>query len=166
MITYTFTYAAAVANNINAVTLTATKTNSLASLVITDDDDTNTPNAANMALSVGNNTLTVTVTAQGATTKTYTVSLTRVALEAPDALTDLMATAGGQSQIDLEWTAPTNDGGAIISGYQIQHSPDGTSSWTDLIAHSASNDTEYSGHRSKPGHHPVLPCIRHQLNRD
>ena len=110
------------------MTVTATKNHTNATVVIANDDDTNTAHTADLALSVGVNTLTVLVTAENtATTKTYTVTLTRVALTVPDAPTDLMATANGTSDINLEWNEPAYNGGTIITGYKIQHSPAGNS---------------------------------------
>ena len=55
---------------------------------------------------------------------------------APDAPTGLTATADGQSEIDLNWDAPADDGRTNITGYRIEVSPDGASaSWADLVAH-------------------------------
>ncbi|MCY3677728.1 MAG: fibronectin type III domain-containing protein [Gemmatimonadetes bacterium] len=49
----------------------------------------------------------------------------------PGAPTGLTATANGQSRIDLAWKAPTNDGGAEITGYRIESSSNKTS-WKTL----------------------------------
>ena len=55
---------------------------------------------------------------------------------APGAPTGLTATAAGQSEIDLNWDAPDDDGGTNITGYRIEVSPDGAgASWADLVAH-------------------------------
>ena len=61
-----------------------------------------------------------------------TTSLTLPAPTAPSAPRALTANADGATGIDLEWTAPANNGGTIILGYNIQHSPDGSSNWTNL----------------------------------
>ena len=61
----------------------------------------------------------------------------------PGAPTGLTATANGQTQIDLSWTAPSDDGGAAITGYRIEVSTDG-SSWTNLVADTGSTTTSYS----------------------
>ena len=84
--TATETYTATVANRIDTVTLTATKSNANATVVVTDDDDdTGSPEEAVLDLSVGSNTLTVTVTAQnGIATKTYTVTVERLAAPPPE----------------------------------------------------------------------------------
>ena len=64
---------------------------------------------------------------------------------APDAPTGLTAARNGQTQIDLNWTAPARTGGAAIAGYFIESSPDGESTtWTGLVADTASPATGYS----------------------
>ena len=62
---------------------------------------------------------------------------------APRAPTGLTATADGQTDIDLSWAAPSDDGGADITGYKIEVSTDG-SSWTDLVANTGLTTTRYS----------------------
>ena len=72
--------------------------------------------------------------------------VTVVAAEAadkPGAPTGLSATADGQTEIDLSWTAPSDDGGADITGYRIEVSTDG-SSWSDLVANTNATGTSYS----------------------
>ena len=72
--------------------------------------------------------------------------ITVVAVETasgPAASTGLTATANGQTTIDLSWTAPSDDGGADITGYRIEVSTNGTS-WTDLVADTNSTNTNYS----------------------
>ena len=71
------------------------------------------------------------------------VSVSLISLTAPDAPTGLAATANGQFQIDLAWTAPASTGGSAITGYKIEFSPDGTS-WSDLVADTASTATAYT----------------------
>ena len=61
----------------------------------------------------------------------------------PGKPTSLTATADGQMEIDLSWTAPSDDGGADITGYRIEVSTDG-SSWSDLVADTDSTSTSYS----------------------
>ena len=62
---------------------------------------------------------------------------------APGAPTGLAATANGQFQIDLAWTAPASTGGSAITGYKIEVSPDG-SNWSDLVANTNSTTTTYA----------------------
>ena len=66
-----------------------------------------------------------------------------VAPVAPGAPTGLTATASGTTQIDLSWTAPADNGGRVITGYKIEISPNGTDTWTDRVANTASPNTTY-----------------------
>ena len=61
----------------------------------------------------------------------------------PDPPTRLSATANGQTQIDLAWTAPQSDGGAAITGYRVEVSASG-STWSDLAADTGSTSTSYN----------------------
>ncbi len=65
-------------------------------------------------------------------------------ITAPAAPTSLTATADGQTTINLSWTPPTNTGGAVITGYQIEVSPTGTDNWTDLAGNTNSTATTYA----------------------
>ena len=62
----------------------------------------------------------------------------------PDPPTNLMAEADGTSQIDLSWTAPAYDGGAAITGYQIEVSVDRGLTWDDLVANTNNTNKTYS----------------------
>ena len=62
----------------------------------------------------------------------------------PGAPTSLTATASGTTTIDLSWTAPADDGGSAITGYRIEVSPNGTSSWTNRVANTGNTSTSYS----------------------
>ena len=66
-----------------------------------------------------------------------------VSATVPNSPTGLTATADGQTEIDLSWTAPSDDGGSAITGYRIEVSEDG-SNWSDLNADTGSTDTSYS----------------------
>ena len=63
---------------------------------------------------------------------------------APGAPTGLTATASGTTQIDLSWSAPGSTGGSAITGYKIEVSPNGISSWTNLVANTNSTATTYA----------------------
>lgn len=63
---------------------------------------------------------------------------------APQAPTGLTATAISSSQINLSWIAPSNSGGSAITGYKIDQSTNGGSTWSTLVANTASSSTVYS----------------------
>ena len=62
----------------------------------------------------------------------------------PGAPTGLSATANGSTTIDLDWTAPSDNGGSAITGYRIEVSPNGASNWTDLVANTGTTGTTYA----------------------
>src|SRR5205807_582022 len=57
-----------------------------------------------------------------------TASATTLAV-APSSPTGLSATAVSSSQINLIWTAPSDNGGSAITGYKIERSTDGGTTW-------------------------------------
>ena len=63
---------------------------------------------------------------------------------APGAPTGLTATASGTTAINLSWSAPASTGGAAITGYRIEVSSNGTSSWTNLVANTSNTTTTYA----------------------
>ena len=62
----------------------------------------------------------------------------------PGAPTGLTATASGTTAIDLSWSAPASTGGSAITGYKIESSSDGGSSWSDLVANTSNTTTTYA----------------------
>ncbi len=58
----------------------------------------------------------------------------------PGAPSGLTATKDGDERISLSWTAPSDDGGADITGYRIEVSADRTA-WSDLAADTGASDT-------------------------
>src|SRR5881409_3258636 len=65
-------------------------------------------------------------------------------IASPSPPTGLAATAVSSSQIGLTWTGPTDNGGAVITGYKIERSTDGGITWTTLVANTGSTSTAYS----------------------
>ena len=66
------------------------------------------------------------------------------ATSAPGAPTGLSATASGTTAINLSWSAPGSTGGSAITGYRIEVSSNGTSSWTNLVANTSNTTTTYA----------------------
>ena len=56
----------------------------------------------------------------------------------------LSAEADGTSEIDLAWRAPTDDGGAQVTGYFVEVSDDGGATWRDLVSNTRNTRTTYS----------------------
>ena len=85
------------------------------------------------------------VTEESSTTNNCSaaVAITIAAVIVPGSPTGLIATANGETQIDLIWYAPSVSGGASITGYRIEVSTDGMS-WSDLVANTDSTSTSYS----------------------
>ena len=141
----TETYTATVGNAVTETTVTATPTHSGATVAFKDGADNALTNPVTLA--VGANVIKAVVTAQGTTTmKTYMVTVTRATTtdDVPGAPTSLTATASGTTTINLSWTAPADDGGSAITGYRIEVSPNGTSSWTNRVADTGTTTTTYA----------------------
>lgn len=81
----------------------------------------------------------------GISTDIYRVKITvdYTANTAPGQPTGLSATAVGQTQVDLSWTAPASDGGSAITGYKIERKV-GSGSFSDLVADTGNTTTTYS----------------------
>ena len=137
-------YTATVGNAVMQTTVTATPTHSGATVAFKDGDDNALTNPVTLA--VGANVIKAVVTAEDTTTmKTNMVTVTRATTTTvPGAPTGLTATASGTTTIDLTWTAPADDGGSAITGYRIEVSPNGTSSWTNRVANTGTTSTSYS----------------------
>ena len=69
---------------------------------------------------------------------------TNVALTVSQPPTNLSATAVSSSQINLSWNAPSNNGGSPITGYKINRSDDGGTSWIILVQNTQNTGTTYS----------------------
>lgn len=62
----------------------------------------------------------------------------------PQPPTGLTASSTSSSQINLGWTAPSNNGGSAISGYEVDSSTNNGSTWSTLVANTGSTSTTYS----------------------
>ena len=62
----------------------------------------------------------------------------------PQPPTGLTATTVSSSQINLSWTAPSNNGGSAITGYKIEKSTDGGTTWSTIVSNTGSTSTTYS----------------------
>ncbi|HYL65689.1 MAG TPA: fibronectin type III domain-containing protein [Nitrosopumilaceae archaeon] len=69
---------------------------------------------------------------------------TGTAPTAPGAPTNLAASTVSSSQINLSWTAPSNNGGSAITGYKIERSTDSGTTWSTIQSNTASTSTTYS----------------------
>ena len=73
----------------------------------------------------------------------------------PSAPRSLAATPGNRS-VKLTWLLPTNNGGAVITDYVIQRSPNGTTGWADDQRWRA-HDQQLHGDRLDQRHPLLLP---------
>ncbi len=81
------------------------------------------------------------------TASTGTLAFTAVyncGATAPAPPTGLMAMAVSSTQINLSWTSPSNDGGSSVTGYMINRSSNGGSTWTTVVANTGTTATSYS----------------------
>ncbi|HEV2192907.1 MAG TPA: spherulation-specific family 4 protein, partial [Nitrosopumilaceae archaeon] len=79
----------------------------------------------------------------GTSSPSNTASATTQSTTAPQPPTGLTATAVSSSQINLSWTAPTNNGGSAITGYKIERSTDAGTIWS-TIANTTTTAITYS----------------------
>ena len=79
---------------------------------------------------------------------------------APVALTELAATVDVERRINLSWTAPSDNGGADITGYRIEVSAEG-SAWSDLVSDTGDTATTHShtGLRAEATRHYRVSAI-------
>jgi len=82
-------------------------------------------------------------TSQSYSNEAYAQPQSSSTLTAPGTPTGVTATAVSPTQITLSWSAPSNTGGAPISGYKIE-SKSGSGSYSTLISNTGSTSTVYS----------------------
>ena len=75
---------------------------------------------------------------------TTTMVSNTVAADPPDAPTGLGATTTTARTVKLDWTAPTDTGSGVITGYQVEVSTDSASNWTVLEPDTGSTSTTYT----------------------
>ena len=93
---------------------------------------------------LGNETPTFTTGLHGVPAVINNSTITVLTTTAPGAPTGLTATASGTTAINLSWSAPGSTGGSAITGYRIEVSSDGGSSWTNLVANTSNTTTTYA----------------------
>jgi titin len=76
-------------------------------------------------------------------TGSSTSSTATVPAGAPSAPTALVVLPGNTTAT-LSWTAPSTDGGSPVTGYRIERSVNAGSTWTVIVADTASTSTTYS----------------------
>ena len=79
----------------------------------------------------------------------------------------LTATNDRMRRIDLSWMAPTDDGGADITGYHVEVSADGTN-WTNLVEDTGTGMTGFThtGLRGEDSRHYRVSAINSAGNSD
>ncbi len=65
-------------------------------------------------------------------------------IRVPSAPTALSAVAGGDTSIDLSWTASDSNGGSAVIGHRIEVSADAGETWSDLEVDTGTATTTYS----------------------
>ncbi len=65
-------------------------------------------------------------------------------LTIPQPPTGLVASASSSSQINLSWSAPSNNGGSQVTSYKIERSTNGGSSWDVIASNTGSVSVTYS----------------------
>ncbi len=73
----------------------------------------------------------------------WTRSSSIAAFSAPGAPTGVTAVRSDDTddEISVSWTAPADNGGVAISGYDVEYSTDGTTSWTRAVSGTTSTST-------------------------
>ena len=116
---------------LSATSVSFSPTETSKTVTITVMDDSIDDNAETIELSV-NAAGIVGVTAGITTSVTITITDDDDAGAVPDAPTNLAAMARSAAQIDLSWTAPVNTGSSALTGYLVELSEDGGTSYDEV----------------------------------
>lgn len=73
-----------------------------------------------------------------------------VTFTVPDAPVLDTVVATSDTEIDLDWTAPVDDGGSAVTGYKIESNVDG-GGWTTLVADTGTTATTYTDNSLSAG---------------
>src|SRR5207245_287340 len=82
----------------------------------------------------------------GTSSPSNTATATTLAPVAPQPPTGLATPFVSSSQISISWAAPFNDGGSPITGYKIESSTDGGTTWNVIVPNTATRGTWYSNY--------------------
>ena len=72
------------------------------------------------------------------------VAVKLIELQAPDAPTNLTASAASATSIRLDWTPPAKNGGSDVTGYKIEVWDAANSEWDVVVADTSSTSTSYT----------------------
>src|SRR5207245_2450103 len=86
------------------------------------------------------------INSAGTSLPSSTFSETTKAATAPDPPTGLVAAFVSSNQISISWASPFNNGGSPITGYKIESSTDGGTTWNIIVPNTASTGTWYSNY--------------------
>jgi hypothetical protein len=140
----TTAYAASVSNNISSITITPTSASTLATTQVRINAGAYTTverGTASTALSlnVGSNTIDALITAQDGTTRTYTITVTRISV-LPVQLVDFSAQLQANKTVAVNWTSSSE---INLNRYQVQRSNNG-SNFTTIGTVSAKGASNYN----------------------
>jgi uncharacterized delta-60 repeat protein len=129
------TYSATVPNSITSVTLTATLADPAATFTVNGASGTSSSPSAPISLTVGSNPITVNVTAaDGVTTKTYNISVTRLTTQQDAFEAAFSAWAGTNSVPANVSNDPDGDGKTNLEEFAFGTHPGSNTSGTGMLA--------------------------------
>jgi hypothetical protein len=102
--------------------------------------------ASNLSLNTSSISVSITGSYGGDPTHSTSSGLASLTVSAtiPAAPTGLSATTTSSSQINLSWIAPSSNGGSTITGYEIDRSANGGSTWSTIVTNTASASTIFT----------------------